>query len=342
MYLKLYLIGVIKVNKKFVINCVGDSVTEGMRMCGHHTSDYGKSSYPAQLFSVLKDNGYDNIEVNNYGHGGECFPDIVARIGGVATFITEDLIVPDNTRVSLGKRNRIDGKNFNTKLKLCYADESGEDMCVYFTQMSHDTNPVTIDGVKYIMTVSDDNENYIEKMFPDNEETVIKAGSVLFTANKRSPDVNVFYGGINDGTSFTLKKFIDLTKKCAEVNGGRYIVLGSTHAIFEKWKDIPGANKEEKYKNYRRACLENFGIHFIDLYDEFSRHGLDISLNGGYFRDLSEEQKEGISQKLEQHIIPAEFAYNKTNENDVHLSEEGYYVIATLVFERMKLLGYLN
>lgn len=329
-------------NKKIVINCVGDSVTEGMRMSGHHTADYGKSSYPARLYTVLKDNGYDNIEVNNYGHGGECFPEIASRIGGVATIIAEDLIVPDNTRVSLGRRTREDGKNTNTKIKLCYRDETGEDLCVYFTQMSHDTNPVTIDGVKYIMSVVNDNENFIEKMFSDNKETTIKAGSLLFTANKRTPDVNVIYGGINDGVSFTLKKFIDLTKKCAEVNGGKYIVLGCTHPIFEKWSDVLGENADEKYTNYRRACIENFGMHFIDLYDEFSRHGLDIAVESGYFKDLDEDHLKSIREKLQCHIIPSEFVYDKTSENDVHLSEEGYHVIATLVFERMKLLGYLN
>lgn len=327
--------------RKFIINCVGDSVTEGMRMNGHHTAEYGKATYPARLYTILKDNGYD-VEVNNYGHGGECYPEITARIGGVAMVLTEDLTVSEYGLVSLGRRERKDGKNLNTKLKLCYADESGEDMCVYFTQMSHDTNPVTIDGVKYIMSVVDDNENLIQKMMPDGKETVIPAGSLLFTANKRTPDVNVFYGGINDGESFTLKKFVDLTKKNGEVNGGKYIVMGSTHAIFEKWADVPGETKEEKYKNYRRACVENFGMHFIDLYDEFSRKGLDIALEAGYFKDKTDEQKEAMREKLKNHIIPAEFVYNKTDENDVHLSEEGYHVIATLIFERMKLLGYLN
>ena len=328
--------------RKIIINCVGDSVTEGMCMSGHHYAQYGKATYPARLYTILKDNGYKNVEVNNYGHGGECFPDVAARIGGVAAVITEDLLIKDNTAVSLGKRTRKDGQNLNTKVKLCYSDENGEDMCVYFTQMSHDTNPVTIDGVKYIMSVVDDNENCITKMYGDHKEAVIPAGSLLLTANKRTPDVNVIYAGINDGASFTLKKFIDLTKKCAAVNGGKYIVLGCTHPIFEKWKDVSGENKEEKYHEYRRACMENFGIHFIDLYDEFSRHGLDIAIEAGYFKNLTEKQKDAVRDKLKQHIIPAEFVYDKKSENNVHLSEEGYHVIATLVFERMKLLGYLE
>ena len=44
--------------RKIVINCVGDSVTEGMSMVGHHTSDYGKASYPARLYTILKDNNF--------------------------------------------------------------------------------------------------------------------------------------------------------------------------------------------------------------------------------------------------------------------------------------------
>lgn len=334
--------GIDNMSKKIIINCVGDSVTEGMRMAGNHTAEYGKATYPARLYTILKDNGYDNVEVNNYGHGGECYAEIAARIGGVAAVITEDLTVADGARVSLGKRDRKDGRTLNTKLKLCYADETGEDMCVYFTQMSHDTNPVTIDGKKYIMSVSNDSENLIEKMYADAKETVIPAGSLLFTANKRTPDVNVFYGGINDGESFTLKKFIDLTKKCGEVNGNKYIVLGSTHPIFEKWADLPGETKEEKYKNYRRACVENFGMHFIDLYDEFARNGLDIALEAGYFADKTDDELDAIRKKLANHIIPAEFVYNKKDENDVHLGEAGYHVIATLIFERLNLLGYLN
>lgn len=327
--------------EKIVINCVGDSVTEGMATDGHHTAEYGKSPYPARLYTILQDNGY-NVEVNNYGHGGECFPDIVARIGGIAAVISEDLTVSDNTPVSLGRRIRENGKNLKTRLKLCYTDESGEGLCVYFTQMSHDTNPVTIDGKQYIMSVKDDNENVIEKAAPDGKETLIPAGSILFTANKRTPDVNIFYGGINDGESFTLKKFIGFTKKCADVNGGRYIVLGCTHPIFEKWGDVSGETTEEKYMTYRRACLENFGIHFIDLYDEFARHGIDMALESGYFKDKTAEELGGMREKLANHIVPKEFIFNKKDENDVHLSEEGYQVIAMLIFERLKLLGYID
>ncbi len=330
-------------DRKLIINCVGDSVTEGMTMDGHHTAEYGKHPYPAQLFTILTDCGYD-VEVNNYGHGGEKVAEIAARCGGAACYLTEDIVVPgDGSVVSLGVQHRAeDGRALDTKLKLYCDGDASDDPFVFFTQMSHDTNPVLIDGNYYEMSVQNENENVIRKKEPDGKDTLIPKGSVLFTANNRCPDVSVFYGGINDNASLTLERFKSIFTKCALASGGKYIVLGSTHPLWEKWSDIKGETNEEKYEYYKRECRKTFGVHFIDLYDEFSRKGVDIALSAGCFADLSEEQICVMREKLSKHIIPAEFTYNGENDNDVHLSKEGYRVVAELIFERMRLLSYIK
>jgi len=321
--------------RRIIINCFGDSVTEGMALDGHHTAEYGKKPFPAQLYTILKDEGYD-IEVVNCGHGGEDISAVAARSGGVGCYVAEELTVPAGQWVSLGKRRRENGRNYDTALRLYEADDAGEDYCVYFTQMSHDTNPVYIDGIPYDMKV-DDETNHIRRQ--DGQAGVIPQGAEVFTANDRNADVNIFYAGINDGKSLTLRRFIDRMKDCAAVNGGKYIVLGATHALWNNWSDTAG---EDAYRHYRRACYEAFGVHFIDLYDEFARHGLDMALEKGFFADLSEQRIGQMRELLLQHIIPAEFSYNKEKQGDVHLSEEGYYVIARLLTERMKRLGYLE
>lgn len=173
------------------------------------------------------------------------------------------------------------------------------------------------------------------------EKTVIPQGSLLFTGNHRAGDVHIVYAGINDGVSLTLQRFLKSMRACAEANGGRCIILGATHALWEKWDDVPGETPAEKYEAYRRACMQTLGVHFIDQYDEFSRHGVDIALAQGCFADLSEEQRTEMRQKLAQHILPAEVVYDKQSEGNVHLSSEGYRVVASLVLERMKRLGYL-
>ena len=325
--------------KPITINCFGDSVTEDMTMDGHHTADYGKKPFPAQLYTMLRDEGYD-VQVVNSGHGGEDVSAVAARSGGIACYVSEELAVPGDTWVSLGKRRRTDGRNYDTALRLYDADGAGEDYCVYFTQMSHDTNPVHIDGVPYQMKTEDET-NFIRRMDTDGGTISIPRGAEVFTANNRNADVNIFYAGINDGKSLTLRRFIKAMKASAAVNGGRYILLGATHAIWNNWSDVQGS-PEEKYQIYRRACMEAFGVHFIDLYDEFARHGLDIALERGYFADIPAQRLDEMRALLCAHTIPAEFSYNKESQGNVHLSEEGYYVMACLIEERMKRLGYLH
>ncbi len=322
------------------IHCFGDSVTEGMALNGAHYAGYGESPFPARLQTILTDNGYGHVTVRNYGHGGERTADIAARLGGFACYVSEKITIPaDNQKVSLGTMVRENGHVAGTKLKIPYPDRDGKDYCVYITQTSHDTNPVRIDGVEYTLTVSDETD-WIAKTVADGVETIIPEGAFFFTANNRSGTVNVLYSGINDGDELTFERWADTMEACGAVNGGKYLVLGSTHALFERWSDIEGATGEEKYRNYRRKCMVRFGFRFIDLYDEFSRHGVDYAISAGYFRDVSEEEIETMRNKLAAHLLPGAFCYNGI-DGDVHLSEAGYHVIAMLIFQRLKLLNYI-
>lgn len=325
--------------KKIIINCIGDSVTEGMAMVGHHSAEYGKDSYPAQLYTMLVDNGY-NVKVNNYGHGGEKVAEIGVRCGAFACVTTEELVLPKTyERVSLGKRSVENENGMKTKLKIiCEAEE--DDREVYFTQMSHDTNPVIIDSNPCIMSVVNDNENVITLANPVGADVVIPKNSLVLTANNKNADINILYGGINDGDKLALKDFIYIMKKCGDVNGGKSLIIGSTKAIWERWNDLEGT-KEEKYDKYKRECQKTFGPRFVDLYDEFSRHGMDIALEEGCFRDKTQEELNVMRDKLKNHILPKEFCYDHQTENDVHLSKEGYKVFAKIVFERLKSLNYI-
>lgn len=328
------------INKSITISCTGDSVTEGMSLNGAHYARYGESPYPARLTTLLQDNGYTNVKVTNQGHGGERIADVVARLGGLPCITTENITIPaDNSPVGLGEMTKTLGVLGGTKLVIPYGEDETEYPHVYFTQTSHDTNPITIDGVKYNLTVSN-NQNFIAKVDNDGKETVIPKGSYLFTNDNRNPSVNIIYAGINDGSALTFRRWLDNLKSCAEVNGGKYVILGATHPLFNNWSDLTGTD-DEKYSAYRKMCDKEFGVHFIDLYDEFSRHALDYALSAGYYSDKTADELNEMRQKFENHIIPKEMCYDGVTENNVHLSEEGYHVIAMLIFERLKLLNYI-
>lgn len=323
---------------KMTILCSGDSVTAG---------NSEKSSYPGRLQDILDGLGYD-AEVINCGHGGECLSAIVARMGGVACYLGEDLTFPaDNSPVSLGERSFIGGRISDTKLRLCYPDVNGEDLYVYFTQDVRDTNPITIRGKEYILTVdSDSHTNFLQKKEPDGVETVVPKGSLVFTAHRRCADVNVIFAGLNDGGGLTLARWLDTMEACSKLNGGKYVIIGAyianNHPLWNAWPDVPGETPDKKYAYYRRAALERFGMHFVDLYDEFPLRGMDLMLEGGYLTDKTPEEIAIMREKMANHIIPAEITYNYLADREVHLSVEGYHIIASLVAERMKLLGYLD
>lgn len=322
------------------INCIGDSITEGMGVRGHHGSEYGDSPYPARLKTLLVDNGYDNIEIKNCGHGGERVAEVCARLGVYPCYFNKDITIPaDNSPATLGKLIAVDGKVTNTALSVFDKHKNGENVLVHFTQASHDTNPCIIEGEEFILDAGQE-ETFIKMANPDGKAHTIKKGSFLYTNNNRTADINIIYAAVNDGASMTLERFIDSMKKCSDINGGKCIIIGSHHPIFERWGDLSGSNAE-KYEKYKYACYNAFGIRFIDLYEEFYKNAMDYTLKAGYFKDTSEEALEKITNLINQKIVPAEFSYDKNSQGNIHLSEEGYDVIARIVFKRLKLLNYI-
>lgn len=271
------------------IICIGDSVTEGMATTGAHYARYGESPYPARLKTLLVDNGYDDITVENYGHGGERLQDVAVRLGAWPTVLTEDITLPaDGSQVSLGTYSLDSyGRVQGTKLKLLHEDQNGDDYLVYLTQTSHDTNPITINGNSIYMAIRD-NANFLYQE-PSDSPLILKSGSVLFTANNRNATVCIIYIGINGSGSLNLEKWIEVNKRCGEMNGGKYIILGSTHSLFNSWSDVIGDNVSEKHAYYSRKCTDAFGLHFIDLYQDFFDRGVEILSNADLLSRFSEE-----------------------------------------------------
>ena len=310
-----------------IISCTGDSTTEGMALTGNHTATYGLDPYPAWLTTLLWNNGYYNYKVLNQGHGGERTSAISTRIGGYACILTEDITIPsDNTPVD------ITGK--------MYIYDNDDPYSVFYAQVANDTDPVMIDGTAYNLTIAN-NTDSISKVTPDGVQTTIPKGTVVFVNDNRNPYINIMYYGINDGNALSLEYFINAGLKNGAVNGNKYIILGCTNPIWNNWSDVIGTTDAEKYEYYKSEVRKAFGIHYIDLYDEFYRHALDYCLAYGFFTDKTEQELTAMRTLLNNHVMPAEFSYDGQHQGNVHLSREGYYVVALLIFNRMKDLKYI-
>ena len=328
--------------ENLLIVCTGDSVTEGFDMDGGGYSEYGKAPYPAQLYTMLVDGGYDRYKVVNQGQGGETVSTMVARTGAMACIILNDINLPKDTSwVDLGNSSSI--ANCNLKIPVKMLDNS-TDYPVYFTQAKEVTTPVFIDGNYYnLRTYSLNGQFYmqIQKTDVSNTATKIPAGSLLFTNCSKNPLLNVILGGHNGRTELNFEKWSTMMDACLATSANKGIVLGSHINIWHTWNDLTGTTDAEKHADFKTKSTRRFGIHFIDLYDDFFAHALDYCLAAGYFSDKTQEELDAMEAKLEQHIVPAEFSYDGQHEGNVHLNREGYYVIAKLVFDRLKAIHYI-
>lgn len=330
-------------NKKVnsLIICTGDSVTEGMNMDGGGYAEYGKAPYPAQLYTMLVDNGYD-FEVVNQGQGGETAPTMVARTGGMACRTHHDVNLPQDTSwVDFG--NTITAESCNMQIPVKKLD-GVTDFGVYFTVLKPVTQPLFIDGNLYDCNVISQNSNFylqIRKQSADNKATKIPAGTIVLTHSSKSPYLNIVFGGYNGRRELNFEKWSTMMESCLTTSANKGFIIGCHIAIWEEWADITGSTADEKYADYRKKCYDKFGFRFIDLYDLWFRHALDYCLDAGYFSDKTQAELDAIAAKLEQHIVPAEFSYDGQHEGNVHLNREGYYVIAKLIFDRLKAIHYI-
>lgn len=325
------------------INCFGDSTTDGAFVSGEHGAEYGKSTYPARLQTLLTDNEYD-VQVVNSGVAGERTPDATIRVGGFPCILQEDVTIPaDNTPQPLGTNlSSSRGRVFGTTIQIPLAGRDGTDFCVYFTATSVSRYPyINMDGLELVVTRGSESPypNYIAKKVNDNKATIIPKGSMLFTSNDRNDNVNIVMIGINDQYALRMSDWMTMMEKCMQASN-RCLIVSSWVPFFNAWYDMTGTTTAEKYAEFLREVNSKFGIYHVDMYALWYEHALEYALASGYLTDLTTEQKTAIQNKLDNHIIPAEFTYNNT-EGQAHLNEIGYQVVAMIIFDRLKRVSFI-
>ncbi|WP_034451997.1 SGNH/GDSL hydrolase family protein [Butyrivibrio sp. AE2032] len=314
-------------NKTITIKCIGDSVTEGIKMEDARTAVLGGSTYPSVLYTLLTNNGYD-VVVNNEGHGGETTASIVARLGGVNLLLGQDLFFDSNNCAGPIDNRIIAGFGPNLLVPITFP--------YYFSTV----NPLIINGKQYVAKTDFSSEQtYLYKT--GNDDTVkISAGSSVKLSGNNKSDITIIFAGINDKKGVTLDAYVAMLKNGVAASGKKYIIVGPHSTIYEKEGFVVGNTTEERRENYRKRMIAEFGNHYIDLNTEWFERALPIAQDNGFLTGYSSEQINAIQSKLSNRIIPAEFTYNNQDYN-VHLNRAGYTVVAHIIFERLKTLKYL-
>ena len=328
-----------------IIQCVGDSVTAGIGTTGQYRANYGQDPYPAQIKTMLVDNGIENITVLNTGHPGERCVEVGVRTGSLSCYFAEDVTIPgDGSYVSLGQAYKVNDELMGTKIKAYYHDANDSDYCIVFRAGDNsDHYPVYINEEEYIIKVIDNPlENQIKKSVADGVNTTIKAGTLLYTKDNRNGTYvhNIMFAGLNDWRYLTMTEWTDLMNISSEATGNKSIVIGSYKNIWDSWPELTGATAADRYAEYIYLANKAFGIRFIDMYNEWFEHAMTYACEAGYFSDKTPEQLADMQDLIDQKIIPADFTYNNT-QDDVHFNKAGYYVFARIIYDRMKRLNWI-
>ena len=289
-----------------IINDWGDSLTYGQGGSG--------TTYPQVLQDLIdKDEDIkEEYKVINCGVQGDTTPGILARQGGVSAFIKEDIIVPPTGQVDCSIRTTSMGDNGFDFFSVSY---NGDGSSVI--------NPVMINGEFYNLRIGPK----IEKLNSGGESVTIKAGSNILTYGSSLSSksyINIFYTGQNDGklgASYNNTRRIEQLKNSMNFASTQKNLFIST-AI--------SRSQEQEYE-YQEA----FGSAYINLYHEMSTRGVKMAIALGLM------DKGTLDTAW--NVIDKDGANKNGLLNDsIHWNYIGYTVLAHIIFERLKGLGWIT
>lgn len=301
---KIETINISKINGKETVNCWGDSLTRGVGV----GSSYSKA-FPYVLYGLL-----DGREVINCGVGGENTINIASRQGGLPN-IVKPFTIPSNASKVEVKLTNIYGGSTGILLQGGSALDPTTGKYVMTAQI----NPCSINGVEGTLTY--ENGKYYFSRSENGESVIISRPTPLITYAMKSmrDNINIIWIGTNGGftTSTELIEYIDAMIDYMTPINKKYIVFGIHHLV---------STVTETFETIEKNMKLHFGRHYINQRKYMLEYGLS---DAGITPTV--EDTTAISQGK----IPPSLLYN-----DVHYNDKGYNIIANLVVERGKELGY--
>ena len=300
------------INKQPTIACWGDSLTYGQG-----STDPDKDSYPAVLSSL------SGAKVYNMGVPGETSTTIAARQGVLKIELSKEVTIPSSGEAEISFRASNGGVVTPRDVTL-----GGWNQC-------------EINGIKGKLEVTVDNTVWPRVLksakfirATAGESITAEAGDELIpSAHSVRADINVIFSGTNGGWSAQnltadksrsdsneIESLIDMIGKQAMFSNepDKYIVIGLTTYDNEYWADVDAAMKTA------------FGERFFDLRNALA----DEELLKSHGITPTSKDFEYISRGA----VPLSLL----TADETHFNDNGYYIIAELLYSKMKELGYLS
>ena len=301
---KIETINISKINGKETVNCWGDSLTRGVGV-----GDSYSKAFPYVLYGLL-----DGREVINCGVGGENTINIASRQGGLPNIVKPFTIPTNASKVEIELTNIYGGST-----GILLQGGSALDPTTGKYVMTAQINPCSINGVEGTLTY--ENGKYYFSRSENGESVIVSRPTSLITHAMKSmrDNINIIWIGTNGGftTSTELIECIEAMIDYMSPINKKYIVIGIHHLV---------STVTETFETIEKNMAMHFGRRYINQ----RKYVVEYGLSDAGITPTAED-----TTAISQGKIPPSLLYD-----NVHYNDKGYNIIANLVVERGKELGY--
>ena len=301
---KIETINISKINGKETVNCWGDSLTRGVGV-----GDSYSKVFPYVLYGLL-----DGRKVINCGVGGENTINIASRQGGLPNIVKPFTIPTNASKVEIELTNIYGGST-----GILLQGGSALDPTTGKYVMTAQINPCSINGVEGTLTY--ENGKYYFSRSENGESVIVSRPTSLITHAMKSmrDNINIIWIGTNGGftTSTELIECIEAMIDYMSPINKKYIVIGIHHLV---------STVTETFETIEKNMAMHFGRRYINQ----RKYMIEYGLSDAGITPTSED-----TTAISEDKIPPSLLYDT-----VHYNNKGYNIIANLVTERGKELGY--
>ena len=285
------------------VSCWGDSTTS--------TGTDGEA-WPARLQTILG----DNLLVKNMAISGEYTTSTSCRQGGNQAKLLEAVTIPAEASAVNVTLISEDGQTFGTSPVL---------------STGANYNPVTIQGIKGSITVSNGQASFIR--LSAGETVEVAADTPVISENsvsRKSDQAQVFYIGSNSGWNETPSTLLTQVQSMVNYYGGtNYIVVGIATGKYVRTEE-----KRAVVLEYEALAADAFGDHWLNLREYLIANSLT---ENGLSATETDESRMANGQ------VPWSILMGSNTENgtdDSHYNTYGLQSVCNAIYTKGQNLGY--
>ena len=285
------------------VSCWGDSTTS--------TGTDGEA-WPARLQTILG----DNLLVKNMAISGEYTTSTSCRQGGNQAKLLEAVTIPAEASAVNVTLISEDGQTFGTSPVL---------------STGANYNPVTIEGIKGSITVSNGQASFTRLSAGEMAE-VASATSVISenAVSRKSDHVQIFYIGTNSGWNETPSTLLAQVQSMVNYYGRtNYIVVGIATG-----KHVRTEEKRTVVLEYEALAADVFGDHWLNLREYLIANSLT---ENGLSATENDESRMANGQVPWSILMGSN---TETGTDDTHYNTYGLQSVCNAIYAKGQNLGY--